>query len=207
MPKIPVDPLSVTPAWLSEVLEADVHECELEQIGIGVGLLGRLFRAHLDGGPDMPETVVVKLPTLDITARANLCEDLELYLREVRFYEEIGVANPLRPARHYFAAFDEATHDFVLVLEDLGRLRLADQIVGCQPTDAETVIDAIARHHAYWWDNDRLASLPWLKTYNSPAFLAAITRELRGRLAEVRPTRRLRTCPPRCAISANGSRR
>lgn len=175
MPKIPVDPLSVTPAWLSETLEADVHECELEQIGIGVGLLGRLYRAHLQGGPGVPKTVVVKLPTLDITARTNLCEELEMYLREIRFYEEIGVANPLRPAHHYFAAIDEATHDFVLVLEDLGRLRLADQLVGCSADDAATVIDAIARHHAYWWDNERLASLPWLMEYSSPRFIAAIT--------------------------------
>ncbi|MDT5281832.1 MAG: hypothetical protein QOJ20_3027 [Mycobacterium sp.] len=60
-------------------------------------------------------------------SRSTTCEDLEFYLREVRFYQEIGLANPLRPARPYFAAFDETTHDFVLVLEDLGRLRLADQ--------------------------------------------------------------------------------
>jgi hypothetical protein len=180
MPKIPVDPLSVTPAWLSEVLGADVRECELEQIGIGVGLLGRLYRAHLDGGPGVPTTVVVKLPTLDITARTNLCEDLEMYLREVRFYEEIGVSNPLRPAHHYFAAFDEATHDFVLVLEDLGRLRVADQLVGCSVDDAATVIDAIADHHAHWWDNDRLASLPWLMNYKSPPFVAAITDNYRA---------------------------
>jgi hypothetical protein len=176
MAKIPVDPLSVTPAWMSEVLEADVRGCELEQIAIGVGLLGRLFRAHLEGGPGVPATVVIKLPTLDTTARTKLCEELEFYLREVRFYQEIGLANPLPPARPYFAAFDEATHDFVLVLQDLGRLRRADQILGCSAADAETVIDAIARHHAYWWDNDRLASLQWLTTYNTapwPALTAS----------------------------------
>ncbi len=89
---------------------------------------------------------------------------------EVRFYQEIGLANPLPPARPYFAAFDETTHDFVLVLEDLGRLRVADQIVGCTAADAETVIDAIARHHAHWWESDRFASLPWLKTYSTPPF-------------------------------------
>jgi Ecdysteroid kinase-like family len=176
MGKIPVEPLAVTATWLSEVLEADVRECELEQIAIGVGLLGRLFRAHLVGGPDVPATVVIKLPTLDTTARTNLCEELEFYLREVRFYEEIGLANPLRPARPYFAAFDEATHDFVLVLEDLGRLRVADQIAGCSAADAETVIDAIARHHAHWWDNDRLASLSWLKAYRDPPLSVGIAR-------------------------------
>ncbi len=36
---------------------------------MGVGLLGRLFRVHLDGGPELPATVVVKLPTLDARAR------------------------------------------------------------------------------------------------------------------------------------------
>ena len=170
MPVIPVVPQSVTPAWLSEVLGADVRECRLEQIAIGVGLLGRLFRAHLDGGPGVPATVIVKLPTLDITARTALCEAADFYMREVRFYEQIGLSNPLQPARPYHAAFDAATHDFVLVLEDLGRLRNADQIVGCTETDAETVIDAIARHHAYWWDSERLASLPWLSAYDAPPF-------------------------------------
>ena len=152
MAMFPTDPSSVSAAWLSEVLGADVRECRLEQIGIGVGLLGRLYRAHLKGGPDLPSSVVVKLPLLDARVRSEICEDLEFYLSEVRFYQEIGVANPLRPARPYFAAFDETTHDFVLVLEDLGRLRVADQIVGCAVADAETVIDGIARHHAYWWE-------------------------------------------------------
>ena len=169
MPSIPVDPLSVTPTWLSDALKADVRACEIEQIAIGVGLLGRLYRAHLEG-PDVPASVIVKLPTSDTKVRTSICEPADFYLREVRFYEEIGVANPLPPARPYFAAFDEATHDFVLILEDLRRLRIADQTVGCTEADAETVIDAIAGHHAHWWDNDRLASLTWLTPYSSGAF-------------------------------------
>jgi hypothetical protein len=170
MAMFPTDPSSVTAAWLSEVLGADVRECRLEQIGIGVGLLGRLYRAHLEGGPNVPTSVVVKLPMLDPRIRSEICEDLEFYLSEVRFYQEIGLANPLPPARPYLAAFDETTHDFVLVLEDLGRLRVADQIVGCIAADAETVIDAVARHHAHWWESDRFASLPWLKTRATPPF-------------------------------------
>jgi hypothetical protein len=172
MPKIPVDPLSITPGWLSDALGADVHGCEVEQIAVGVGLLGRLFRARLDGGQGVPSSVIVKLPTLDAPVRTTICEAGDFYLREVRFYEEIGIANPLPPARPYFAAFDEVTHNFVLVLEDLSRLRLADQTVGCGASDAETVIDAIARHHAHWWNNDRLASLSWLTPYSTPAFAA-----------------------------------
>ena len=174
MPRFPHGPESITVSWLSDVLGADVRKCELEQIGIGVGLLGRLFRVRLHGGPNLPASVVVKLPTLDTQARTALCEDLEFYLSEVRFYQEIGCANPLPPARVYFAAFDETTHDFVLVLEDLGRLRLADQTLGCTIADAETVVDAIAGQHAHWWDSQRFASMAWLKTYATAKFPARI---------------------------------
>jgi len=165
----PVDPMSVKAGWLSEILDADVRDCRLEQIGIGVGLLGRLFRVHLEG-PDAPKSVVVKFPTLDQRTRSTVCEPLEFYRREVHFYSEVGLANPLPPARPYFAAFDERTHDFILVLEDLGRLRLADQTDGCTPADAEIVVDAIARHHAHWWDSERLATLSWLRSYTAPPF-------------------------------------
>ncbi len=169
----PLDTASITPEWLTEILGGEVRDCQLEQIGIGVGLLGRLYRAHLQGS-GVPDSVVVKLPTLDLQARSALCEDLEFYLRETRFYDEIGLANPLRPARPYFGAYDEATHDFILVLEDLGRLRVADQTVGCTPADAETVVDAIAGHHAHWWATHRLASLPWLTPYSTPPFPAVL---------------------------------
>jgi hypothetical protein len=165
--------MSVTAGWLSEVLGVDVRQCRLEQIGIGVGLLGRIYRAHLEG-PGVPTSVVVKFPTLDQRARTEVCEPLEFYLNEVHFYREIGLANPLTPARPYFTAFDELTHDFVLVLEDLGRLRVVDQTVGCTAEDAEIVVDAIARHHAHWWDSDRLASLSWMSSYRKPPFPAVL---------------------------------
>jgi hypothetical protein len=168
MANIPSDPASVTPEWLSQALGAEVTQCKLEQIGVGVGLLGRLFRAHLEGAPELPATVVVKMPTLDVSVRTRLCEAGDLYLREVRFYREVGAANPLPPAHLYFAALDEATHDFVLVIEDLGGLRNVDQTVGCTADDAATVIDALARHHAYWQNDKRLAKLDWLTSANVP---------------------------------------
>jgi hypothetical protein len=174
MPLILDDPSLITADWLSEVLGADVGVCKVEQIAIGVGLLGRLFRVHLEGGPDLPATVIVKLPTLDARARLTICEELDFYLREVSFYQEIGLTNPLPPARPYYAAIDETTHDFVLVLEDLGGLRNADQTIGCSVSDAQTVIDEVARHQAHWWDSDRLASLPWLKSYDTPPFSTVV---------------------------------
>lgn len=171
----PVDPLSVTPGWLGHILGGEVRECRLEQIGVGVGLLGRIYRAHLQG-VGVPKSVVVKMPTLDQRARHALCEDLEFYRTEVRFYQEIGSANPLPPARPYYAEFDPETHDFVLVLEDLIGLRVDDQTVGCSPRDAATVIDAIAEHHAFWWNSARFAEMPWLRTFDSDPVSAVVAR-------------------------------
>ncbi len=168
----PTDPHSVTPAWLSHVLGADVRACRLEQIGIGIGILARVFRVHLDG-TGVPDSVVVKLPSLDEKAFA-LCADLDFYLCEAHFYKDVGIANPLRPARPYFTAFDPVTHDFVLVLEDLGHLRVNDQIGGCSAEDAEVIVDAIAGHHAYWWESERFASMTWLKQFEDPRYAEVI---------------------------------
>ena len=131
-------------------------------------------------GHNVPASVVVKMPTLDEQARRALGEDLELYLKEVRFYQEIGNANPLPPAHPYFAAIDEATHDFILVLEDLRHLRVADQTIGCTPGDAETVVDAIARQHAHWWQSNWLSTLPWLRPYATPPFPAVLAANASG---------------------------
>ena len=105
MAKFPGDPLSVTPAWLQR-RGADVRECRLEQIGIGVGLLGRRTRAHLEGGPDVPKSAVVEFPMLDPSVVNRTREDLEFDLSEVRLTRTSLCPNPLRPAHRYFAAFD-----------------------------------------------------------------------------------------------------
>ena len=75
----PTDPHSVTAEWLSEVLNADVRNCRLEQIGIGVGILGRVYRVYLEGA-GVPDSVVVKLPTLDERGTA-LAQDMDFYGR------------------------------------------------------------------------------------------------------------------------------
>lgn len=174
----PTDPQSVTAGWLSEVLNADVRACRLEQIGIGIGILGRVFRVHLEG-TGVPDSVVVKLPTLDERGVA-FCEELDLYLSEARFYQEVGLSNPLRPARAYFTAFDPQTHEFILVLEDLGHLRVDDQIVGCSVADAEIVVDSLADHQAYWWESGRLETLTWLKQMSDPRYAPAIAANFRA---------------------------
>ena len=77
MTNFPRGPEDLTAEWLGAQVGAPVSDFELEQIGIGVGLLGRLYRITLTGD-GAPATVVAKFPTLDEGARTKLLQSIPL---------------------------------------------------------------------------------------------------------------------------------
>lgn len=164
----PREPDGLTAAWLAEQLGGDVTDFALEQIGVGVGLLGRLFRITLQG-TNVPASVIAKFPTLDEAARTNVVAPLSFYANEVAFYSEAAAETPTPTPRAYFARFDAASGDFALLLEDLCDRRIEDQTLGCPVRDAEVAIDAMAALHARWW-NDDFAGMPWVKSYVDPPY-------------------------------------
>lgn len=168
MASFPHQPEDITADWLSAIVGGSVDSFELEQIGVGVGLLGRLYRVSLSG-TGVPATVVAKFPTLDEAARANVAAPLGFYSNEISFYNEGAGITPIATPRIYTAQFDEPTGDFVLVLEDIADRRSEDQTVGCEISSAEIAIDALSKMHAHWWNND-FAALPWIKSYVAPPY-------------------------------------
>ena len=46
--------------------------------------------------------------------------------------------------------------------------RCGDQVTGCQPEEAATLLREMARFHATWWDHPRLSSLDWIPMGNDP---------------------------------------
>ncbi len=165
----PRNPEDLGTDWLSEKVGAPVSTLESEQIGIGVGLLGRLFRLKLSG-EGVPSSLVAKFPTLDEGARMNVVEPLRFYEKEVRFYQQDPATIPVATPKLYAAEFDPASGDFVLLLEDLGDRRMEDQISGCTSGDAGTAIDAMVELHASSWMGSRFPDLPWLPSYSDPPF-------------------------------------
>lgn len=149
MSSIPASIDDVTPAWLREVTGLAVEAASAEQIGAGIGVSSALYRVRLDGDA-VPESVVVKLPALD-EAAVFTSTVLRMYIRECRFFHELADAAPVRvPACHH-AEVDEETSGFVVVMEDLGGLRIVDQLEGMQLDDARQAADALAAWHAPWW--------------------------------------------------------
>ena len=164
----PHTPEEITAAWLGEKVGANVTDFSMEQIGIGVGLLGRLYRITLTGD-GAPATVIAKFPTLDEGARMNITAPLGFYSNEVNFYNEGAPLTPLHTPKKYEAQFDPETGDFVLLIEDVGGRRCEDQTVGCTVHAAEVALDALAEMHAHWWNSD-FKQIPWVKSYVDPPY-------------------------------------
>ena len=150
MPTIPSSIDEVTPEWLSEAMGCSITSCEVAQIGVGVGVSSALYRVTLTGDEACPETVVVKLPALD-EAAVFTSTMLRMYIREVRFFDELAAESPIRVPQRYFGEVDEESSHFIVVMEDMGGMRMVDQLAGMDIVDAERVVDELATWHAKWW--------------------------------------------------------
>lgn len=161
----------LTADWLTHVLASAgaiapgsrIRNLRVERIAEGVGFASFLYRAHLDLENDGPATVIIKWPT-DYAAYLELAQSIRLYEREVAFYNEVAPAAPVSAPRAYYAAFDQHTSEFIIVMEDLAELENADHLVGLSIGRVHAVLDELARFHAWGWDLKQAAA-------NNPAFL------------------------------------
>lgn len=167
---------AVTPAWLSGCLreagvltDAAVDDVAVEPIALGVGFLGQLARLRLryDRPTTAPTTMIGKLPTLDPGGR-QICQLFRFYEREIRFYRELAGRIPVRAPRCYASVMDVDADDYLILLEDLGALRMGDDAAGCSMAQAETAVRAIAGLHAAWWNRAELDALEWVPMSNAP---------------------------------------
>ncbi|HUR76858.1 MAG TPA: phosphotransferase [Acidimicrobiales bacterium] len=170
---IPASIDDVTAAWVSDVTGFDVQACRAEQIGAGIGVSSALYRVSLEG-TNCPATVVVKLPALD-EAAVFTSTILRMYIREVGFFNELAGESPVRVPLPYYAAVDPETSHFVAVMEDMGDMRIVDQVLGMNLADAERAVDALASWHATWWNKgDDLAARGLTVSLTDPIYPAIL---------------------------------
>jgi Phosphotransferase enzyme family len=154
-------PEQITDEWLSAVFGADVRIAGSKRIGDG--LVGMNIRYELESsGPDVPASVIAKLPSPDPTSRATGIA-LRNYEREVKFYTEIAPTVDIRVARCHHAAWHEDSGDFVLLMEDLSPAVQGNQITGCSLDHARVAVLELARLHGPRWGDPTLDEVDWLQ--------------------------------------------
>ncbi len=159
----------MTTAWLSEVLGHEVADVHVKRIGDGlVGMNLRLGLTYAGDAGDAPRTVVAKLPSPDETSRATGIA-LRNYEREVKFYRDLVGTLDIRVAHCHHADWDEASGDFVLILEDLAPAEQGNQLTGCDVEQARTAVLELARLHGPRWDDPTLSDVDWLGRRTSRA--------------------------------------
>ncbi|MGA1260828.1 MAG: phosphotransferase [Ilumatobacteraceae bacterium] len=151
---------------INRVLSGRLQGIRVESVHdepIGTGQMSESRRLHLTySAPcDLPTTMIAKFPSDDPRSRAT-GKATRCYEVEASFYRDLRDALDVGAPRCYFVERDDATDDFLLLLEDFAPCRQGDQIKGCTLHEAEACIDELVRLHGPLWNSPFLATLPWL---------------------------------------------
>jgi hypothetical protein len=181
--KIPGGPEDITAEWLTEALrnrgvirEAAVTSVEQTIIGAGAGFMGQLAHTTLTYDkpePGAPKTLVAKLPASHPENR-GVAMFFRFYEREVNFYDQIADKVALHTPQRYHSAFDPASGDYVLLLEDLAPAVVGDQLAGCTIEKAKLAIADLAKFHATWWNKPEIDTLDWMPGYDDDWYIQAV---------------------------------
>ena len=165
---------AITAEWMQQALAAGgapglpvIRDVAVEDLGSATNAFGTLLRCHLttDGGPAAaPASVIVKLPTANPTA-FRFARWLAMHERECLFYRRLAPQARIRSPALLYGDFDEDTHRFVLVLEDLRGLGLEvpARLAGVEAGRARRAVREIAGLHGQFWgevDHPALSGFP-----------------------------------------------
>lgn len=171
----------ITPGWITSLLRGHGHDAKVRALSsapIGTGQVGATYRLSLDfahNASNAPSTLVAKLPSDDQLSRAAGKNHMT-YIRESRFYQLFAGKKPMAVPDHLYIAFDDESHDFTLIMQDLPHHVQGDQLGVPSLLEAQLAMDAAATIHAAWWGDPWLDTLDWLSgTRAVPPLLDADT--------------------------------
>jgi hypothetical protein len=162
-----VPPEAITADWLTRALAAGgvrARVRDFAQRRIGTGQIGQSIRfdlAYDEAPPGAPTSLVGKFAAPEPDSR-NTGVVLGNYRREVNFYNHLAPTALISIPRCYVAGYDEQTHDFVLMMEDLSPAEPGDQLAGCTLEQSRLVVREAANLHASHWDDGRIDQLAWV---------------------------------------------
>lgn len=152
------NPEQITPRWLNEALQQAGYRGEVTDFSwqsIGAGQVGDNARLDLQGSGDIPASLVAKFPSADPVSKQTGVA-LNNYAREVFFYRDLAPTVDIQTPRVFATEFDPASHDFIILMEDLAPGIQVAQMDGCSAERAELAIVELAKLHGPRWDDATL---------------------------------------------------
>jgi Ecdysteroid kinase-like family len=143
--------------WFTTVLRAGGHteaavvtvRAEPMAFTGAVADMARFRLEYDESGRPGPGSLVAKIRgTSEI--QVGMDQAMALFAREARVYADLAERIPLAMPRCYHVGDGDGTP---LLLEDLGGLRIGDQVEGLTLADAERLIDVLAGMHAAFWES------------------------------------------------------
>lgn len=184
MIELQADPDRIAPDWFTEVLHSSGAAPQSAAITgfthtrIGTGKLGDNVRFELEWTGDAqhaPSSIVGKFASMDPTSRqAGLMTGI--YVREIRFFQELADRVRMRIPRCHFAEIDMDTGAFAVIMEDIRPARQGSQVDACTVDEAAVAMEQLALLHASLWDAADLDDHEWLtrRSENGGEALASI---------------------------------
>jgi hypothetical protein len=166
---IPQDPDDISAPWLTAALQASapgvtVTSVEVGNAGDATNYNATLHLAH-DAGDRLPATLFLKIPPIDPIRRERL-DWRSMGEREVRFYRDLAPRLDFRTPQIYAAELDEATGEFLLLMEhlDASGCALPDWVSGVEPSLAEQAMTEFAQLHVrFEKEENRRRQAFWLR--------------------------------------------
>ncbi len=186
---IPKRTKRITSEWLNKVLhdsgylkDFNIKSISREPWGAGEGFMSDMARLTITydkDSPNLPKTMIVKMPTTYRTAFA-LALQYNLYEKEIRFYTEIAPKSPIRVPGLIYSDYDIEVKKYILILEDCSCYEMVDAIEGLSYEQTKQAINSIADFHARWWDAPDLFSFDWLPAPKDEDIKKAFTTTFRN---------------------------
>lgn len=131
--------------------------------------MARLRLSYADPGAG-PATAIAKVRgSTDVQRQMDGA--LGLFEREARFYATFADQVPVASPVCYHVGDGDHTP---LLLQDLGELRMGDQMDGLALADAEALMVSLAELHAAFWQSENVEA-PWLLRHDQGLYPALVT--------------------------------
>jgi hypothetical protein len=155
--------------WMTQALRdagvaGDATVVAISSCSIGTGQVGENVRFELewDRDAELPSSVVGKFPSRSDVSR-QAAKAVGTYVRETGFYRDAQPLVSIRTPTIHHLGWDADSHEFVLLMNDLRDTITGDQLRGCTPELAATVVDeAVALHAPTWCATDQLRRFDWV---------------------------------------------